>query len=89
MNKVSGYDGIPANLFKILKDDAVKVLYSIYISKFGKLSSDHKTGKGQCSFQCQGRVMPKNVQTVVQLLSVHMLARLSSIVQARLQQYVN
>ena len=29
MNKASGRDGIPAELFKILKDDAVKVLYSI------------------------------------------------------------
>ena len=85
---MSGYDEIPADLFKILKDDAVKVLHSIYISKFGKLSSDHRTGKGQFSFQLQRRVMPKNVQTVVQLLSFHMLARLSSIVQARLQQYV-
>ena len=29
MNKASGSDGIPAELFKILKDDAVKVLHSI------------------------------------------------------------
>ena len=29
MNKVSGYDGIPIELFQILKDDAVKVLHSI------------------------------------------------------------
>ena len=29
MNKVSGGDGIPVKLFKILKDDAVKVLHSI------------------------------------------------------------
>ena len=86
---MSGYDGIPADLFKILKDDAVKVLHSIYISKFGKLSNDHRTGKGQFSFQFQRRVMPKNVHTVVQLLSFHMLARLSSIVKARLQEYVN
>ena len=31
MNKVSGGDGIPVELFQILKDDAVKVLHSIYI----------------------------------------------------------
>ena len=85
MNKVSGYDGIPAELFKILKDDAIKVLHSIYIRKFGKLSSDHRTEKGQFSFQFQRRVMPENVQTVVQLFSFHMLARLSSVVQARPQ----
>ena len=30
MNKASGDDGIPAKLFKILKDDVVKVLHSIY-----------------------------------------------------------
>ena len=50
MNKASGGDGIPAELFQILKDDAEKVLHS-YASKFGKLSSGHKTGKGQFSFQ--------------------------------------
>ena len=48
-NKASGGDGIPAGLFQILKDDAVKVLRNN--SKFGKLSSGHRTGKGQFSFQ--------------------------------------
>ena len=45
MNKASGGDGIPVELFQILKDDAVKVLHSI-CSKFGKLSSGHRTGNG-------------------------------------------
>ena len=49
-----------------------------YASKFGKLSSGHRTGKGQFSFQTQRRVVQKNVQTTVQLLSSHMLARLCS-----------
>ena len=49
-NKASGGDGIPVELFQILKDDAVKVLYSI-CQQFGKLNSGHRTGKGQCSFQ--------------------------------------
>ena len=49
MNKASGGDGIPVELFQISKDDAVKVLHSI-ASKFGKLSSGHRTGKGQFSF---------------------------------------
>ena len=49
MNKASGGDGIPVELFQILKDDAVKVLHSI-CSKFGKLSSGHRTGNGQFSF---------------------------------------
>ena len=44
MNKASGGDGIPIELFQILKDDAVKVLLQ-YASKFGKLSSGHRTEK--------------------------------------------
>ena len=49
-----------------------------YVSKFGKLSSGHRTGKGQFSFQSQGRAMSKNVQTIAQLYSFHMLVRLCS-----------
>ena len=51
--KVKWAVGIPVELFHILKDDAVKVLHSYipqYASKLGKVSSDHKTGKGQFSF---------------------------------------
>ena len=44
MNKASGGDGIPVELFQILEDDAVKVLHSI-CQQFGKLSSGHRTGK--------------------------------------------
>ena len=46
VNKASGGDGIPAELFQILNDDAVKALHSI-CQFFGKLSSGHRTGKGQ------------------------------------------
>ena len=74
MNKANGRDGIPAELFQILKDDAVKV-YTQYASKFGKLSSGHRTGKGQFSFQSQRKAMPKNVRTTAQLHSSHMLAK--------------
>ena len=70
MNKASGGDGIPVELFQILKDDAVKVLHSI-CSKSGKLSSGHRTGKGQFSFQSQRKVMPKNAQTITQLHPSH------------------
>ena len=45
-NKASGGDGIPVELFQILKDDAVKCCTQ-YASKFGKLSSGYRTGKGQ------------------------------------------
>ena len=48
-NKASRVDRISAELFQILKDDAVKMLHS-NASKFGKLSSGHRTGKGQFSF---------------------------------------
>ena len=74
MNKPSGGDGIPMELFQILKDDAVKVLHSIS-SKFGKLSSGHKTGKDQFSFQSQRKTMPKNAQTTAQFHSSHMLVK--------------
>ena len=74
MNKANGGDGIPAELFQILKDDAMKVLHS-EACKFGKLSSGHRTGKGQLSFQSQRKAMPKNVQTTAQLHSSHMLAK--------------
>src|SRR5574341_1033791 len=59
-----------------------------YASKFGKLSSSHRTGKGQFSFQSQRKAMPKNAQTMAQLHSSHMLVMLK-ILQAKLQQYVN
>ena len=52
--------------------------YTQYASTFRKLSSGHRTGKGQFSFQSQRRAMPKNVQSTTQLLSFHMLARLCS-----------
>ena len=48
-NKASRGDGIPVELFQILKDDAGKCCTQ-YASKFGKLSSSHRTGKGQFSF---------------------------------------
>ena len=73
MNKASGGDGIAVELFQILKDDAVKVLHSI--CQFGKLSSGHRTGKGQFSFQSQRKAMPKNAQTTAQLHSSHTLVK--------------
>ena len=46
-----------------------------YDSTFGKLSSGHRTEKGQFSFKSQRKSVPKNVQTTSQLHSFHMLAR--------------
>ena len=75
VNKASGSDGIPAELFKILKDGVVKVLHSTCRQIFKKLSSGHRTGKGRFSFQSLRKAMTNNVQTTVQLCSFHILAR--------------
>ena len=69
MNKPSGGDGIPVELFQILKDAAVKVLHSIYqqIWKTQQWPQD-----------CKSSVfipVPKNVQTTAQLHSSHKLAK--------------
>ena len=74
MNKASGGDGIPVELFQILKDDAVQVLHSI-CQQIGKLSSGQRTAKGQFSFQSQRKAMPKNAQTTAQLHSYHILVK--------------
>ena len=46
-----------------------------YASKFGKLSSGHRTGKGQFSFESQRKAMAKNAQTTTQFHSSHMLVK--------------
>ena len=46
-----------------------------YVSKLGKLSSSHRTRKGQFSLQSQRKAMPKNAQTATQLHSSHMLVK--------------
>ena len=74
MNKLSGGDGILVELLQILKDDAVKGCTQ-YASKFGKLSSGHRTGKGQLTFESQRKAVPPNVQTTAQLHSSHMLVK--------------
>ena len=74
MNKASGGDGIPVELFQILKDDAVKVLHSI-CQQIWKTLQWPQTEKGQFSIQSQGKAMPKNVQTTAQLHSSHTLVK--------------
>ena len=74
MNKASGGDGILAELFKILKDDAVKVLHSI-CQHIWKTEQWPQDWKGQSSFQSQRKAMPKNAQTTTQLHSSHMLVK--------------
>ena len=74
MNKASESDGIPGELFQILKDDAVKVLHSM-CQQIWKTQQWPRTGKCQFSFQCQREALPKNAQTTKQLNSSHMLAK--------------
>ena len=74
MNKASRSDRIPVELFLLLKDDAEKVLHSI-CQQIWKLSSGHRTGKSQFSFQSQRKAMPKNAQTTTQLHSSHTLVK--------------
>ena len=73
MNKDSGGDGIPVELFQILKD-VVKMLHSI-CQQIWKTQQCHRTGEGQFSFQSQRKAMPKNAQTTTQLHSSHTLAK--------------
>ena len=73
MNKASEGDGIPDELFQILKDDAVKVLHSIcqHVWKTQQWPQDWN----RSSFQSQREAMSKNAQTTAQLYSSHMLAK--------------
>ena len=74
MNKASGGDGIPVELFQILKDDVVKVLHSI-CQQIWKTQQWLQDWKSQFSFQSQRKAMPKNAQTTTQLHSSHMLVK--------------
>ena len=83
-NKVSGGDGIPVELFQILKM-MLRKCCTQYASKFGKLSSGHRTGIGQFSFQSnKGNAKEySNYRTIV--LISHASKVMLTILQARLQ----
>ena len=68
MNKASGGDGIPVELFQILKEDAVKMLHSI-------CQQIWKTQQWPQAWKDQRKAMPKNVQTTAQFHSYHMPAK--------------
>ena len=74
MNKASRGDGISAELFQVLKDDAVKVLHSIY-QQMWKTEQWPEDWKGLLSYQSQRKTMPKNAQTTAQLHSSHMIVK--------------
>ena len=87
-NKASGDEGTPAELFQVLRHDAVKVLHSI-CQLFGKLSSDHRTGKGQFSFQSQRRQHQRMFKLLLFKHTSHFCKVMLKILQARFQLYVN
>ena len=74
VSKASGGDGIPVELFQILKDDAVKVLHSIcqQIWKSQQWSQDWKMS---VFIPVKMKAMQKNAQTTTQLHSSHTLAK--------------
>ena len=81
-NKASGGDGIPVELFQILKDDAVEVLHSIGVStalnmcqQIWKAQQWSHGWKRSVSLQSQRKAMPKNAQTTAQLHLSHMLVK--------------
>ena len=73
-NKASEGDGIPVELFQILKDDAVKVMHSI-CQQIWKTQQWLGTGKCHFSFPSQRKIMAKNAQTTAQLHSCHTLVK--------------
>ena len=73
-NKASGGGGIPGKLFQILRDDAVKVLYTFSM----QANLEHSavaTGLEKVTFHSNPKEMPKNAQTTTQLHSSHVLAK--------------
>ena len=74
MNKASGGDAIPVDLFQILNDNAVRVLHSI-CQQFGEIQQWPQDWKRSVFIQCFRKARPKNPQTTVQLYSPHMLAK--------------
>ena len=88
-NKASGGDGIPVELFQILKDDAVKVLYSIY-QQIWKTQQWPQVWKRSVfiSIPKKGNAKECSNYHTIALIS-HAGKVMFKILQARLQQYVN
>ena len=76
-SKANGGDGIPIELFQILKDDAVKVLHSL-CQHIWKTQQEPQDWKIQFSFQFPQKINSKNAQITLQLHSFHVLSRLCS-----------
>ena len=89
MNKPSGGDGIPVELFQIVKDDAVKVLHSIgqQIRKTQQWPQDWKRSVS-IPIPKKGNTKEYSNYRTIALIS-HANKLMQKILEARLQQYVN
>ena len=74
MNKASGGDGIPVELFQVLKDDAVKTLHSV-LQQIWKTQQWPQDWKRSVFISVLKKCNAKDVQTTAQLHSSHMLAK--------------
>ena len=74
MNKASGGDGVPVELFQILKDDAVKMLHSI-CQQIWKTQQWPQDWKRSVFIPISKEGMPKNAQTTAQVHSSHTLVK--------------
>ena len=86
-NKASGGDGIPFELFQILKDDVVKLLHLICQQIWKTQQWPH--WKRSVFIPIPKKAMPKNAQTITQLHSFHISKVMLKILQARFQEYMN
>ena len=88
-NKASGGDGIPAELFQILKDDAVKVLYSI-CQQICKIQQWPQAWKRSVFIPIQKKSNAKDCWNCRRVVLISLASKVMlKILQARLQQYVN
>ena len=89
MNKASGGDGIPVELFHILKDDAVKVLHSICQQVWKTLQWPQDWKRSVCiPIPKKGNAKECSNYCTIVLIS-HASKLMLKILQARLQQYMN
>ena len=85
MNKAHEGDGIPVDLFQILKDDALREAYSV-CQQIWKVQQQSQDWKSQVFIPIPKKAMPKNVQTTIHLHSFHMQQGNAQNPSARFQQ---
>ena len=88
MNKASGGDGIPVELFQILKDDAVKVLNSI-CQQIWKTQQWPQDWKRSVFTSIPKKSNAKECSSYHKIALISHVSKMLKILQARLQQYVN